>query len=393
MTGGLFDVAVVGAGIHGAGVAQAAAAAGHSVVLIEQYAGPARGTSSRSSKLIHGGLRYLEQAQFALVRECLEERALLLRLAPELVRLTPFHLPVYAAGDSVWRLRAGLTLYALLARCGPGARFSSVPRSRWHDLDGLETRNLRHLFRYFDAQTDDAALTRAVIASAEALGAEVHYQTALVAAQVDTRRAVLQCESPAGSRELAAGVLINAAGPWVAEVIAKVSPPQRPVPLSLVAGSHVLLPGRLTHGAYTLRARDARVFFALPAGSHVLVGTTELEFRGDPAGVAPTPMERAYLVDNFRSAFPGHPAAASEPLDSFAGLRVLPAQTGPANRRSRETILRSADGNNGRLLSIIGGKLTAYRATADKVLRRVGHLLPNRRRRADTRDLPLRPVD
>ena len=128
MTGGLFDVAVVGAGIHGAGVAQAAAAAGHSVVLIEQYAEPARGTSSRSSKLIHGGLRYLEQAQFALVRECLEERALLLRLAPELVRLTPFHLPVYAAGDSVWRLRAGLTLYALLARCGPGARFSSVPR-------------------------------------------------------------------------------------------------------------------------------------------------------------------------------------------------------------------------------------------------------------------------
>jgi len=165
------DIVVVGAGIQGAGVAQAAAAAGYSVLLLEQT-GIASGTSSRSSKLIHGGLRYLESGQFRLVRECLRERALLLRNAPSFVRLAPHYIPVYReTRRRPLLLRAGLSLYAVLGGLHPEVRFRQLPRSAWSDLDGLNQDGLQAVFRYFDAQTDDAALTRAVVSSAQSLGA------------------------------------------------------------------------------------------------------------------------------------------------------------------------------------------------------------------------------
>ena len=138
-----YDVVIIGAGIHGAGVAQAAAAHGHSVLLLEQHA-PAFGTSSRSSKLIHGGLRYLESGQLALVRECLRERELLSRLAPDLVRLVPFYIPVYRhTTRRPWQIRGGLSMYALLGGLGEHVRFTRVPRDQWTELDGLATRELQ----------------------------------------------------------------------------------------------------------------------------------------------------------------------------------------------------------------------------------------------------------
>ena len=161
-----YDVVIIGGGIHGVGVAQAAAAAGHRVLLLEKTA-LASATSSRSSKLIHGGLRYLESAQFGLVRGSLRERTLLLQLAPDLVRRLPFHIPVYAGTTRrPFTIRAGLSLYALLGNLAPDCRFASLPRTDWPDLDGLATDGLQAVFRYYDAQTDDAALTRAVMASA-----------------------------------------------------------------------------------------------------------------------------------------------------------------------------------------------------------------------------------
>ena len=168
-----YDVVVIGAGIHGAGIAQAAAAGGYTVLLLEQHA-PAFGTSSRSSKLIHGGLRYLETGQFALVRECLREREFLLKLAPDLVRLVPFYIPVYRhTTRRPWQIHTGLSLYALLGGLGEHVRFTRVPRTQWDELDGIATHDLQAVYRYFDAQTDDAALTRAVLYSAQTLGATV----------------------------------------------------------------------------------------------------------------------------------------------------------------------------------------------------------------------------
>lgn len=381
---------VVGAGIHGAGVAQAAAAAGYRVAVIEQYEGPARGTSSRSSKLIHGGLRYLEQGDFALVRECLAERALLLRLAPKLVRLTPFYLPVYRhTRRARLTVAAGLSLYALLGGFGPSCRFATVPRRSWPDLDGLARDDLLAVFRYYDAQTDDARLTAAVLESAKTLGAEVHFNTTLVAAQITSEEVRVQCQSPAGDADLVCRVLVNAAGPWTEQVLRRVTPSQKPLAATLVAGSHLLLPGRLLAGAYTLEAADRRVFFASPVERGILVGTTEIPYRGNPAAVAPTPAETAYLRENFCRYFPNHPAARAEAITSFAGLRVLPGGKGPANRRSRETRLVADNETAPRMLSIVGGKLTAYRATAERVLSRIAPSLPRAIRRADTRELKL----
>ena len=169
-----YDVIVVGGGIHGAGVLQAAAAAGYSALLIEKRA-LASGTSSRSSKLIHGGLRYLESGQFALVRENLHEREVHLRIAAELVELKPFFIPIYSdTRRRPWQLQIGLSLYALLGGFRPGTRFGQGAEARMAaSLDGLDTASLEAVIRYHDAQTDDAALTRAVVESARSLGGEL----------------------------------------------------------------------------------------------------------------------------------------------------------------------------------------------------------------------------
>src|SRR5580698_5317023 len=168
-----YDVIIIGGGIHGAGVLQAAVAAGHKALLIERQA-LAAGTSSRSSKLIHGGLRYLESGQFALVRESLRERAIHLRIAADLVALKPFYIPVYReTRRRPWQLKIGLWMYALLGGFDEATRFGSVAKFEWPQLDGLKTQDLDDVIRYHDAQTNDALLTRAVVKSALTLGAEL----------------------------------------------------------------------------------------------------------------------------------------------------------------------------------------------------------------------------
>lgn len=383
------DLLVVGAGIHGAGVAQAAAAAGYGVRLVECGDAPALGTSGRSSGLIHGGLRYLQNGQLRLVRECLRERALLLRLAPGLVRLTPFHLPVYAgARPGAWAVGAGLMAYGLLAAGGVGGGFRRLPRREWGTLDGLDSTGLRAVYRYRDAQTDDAALTGAVLASARALGAEVQFGTRLLEARVSAQGVLARCAGSAGEITIRARAVANAAGPWAHRLAQRFSPPLPLPAVRLVAGSHVLLPGRVQAGAYTLTAPDGRVVFVLPHAAGVLVGTTEVDFHGDPAGVVPGELEIEYLRSVFARAFPAHPAVGAAPLDCFAGVRVLPAG-GSAHGASRESVL--ASDSSGRVLTVLGGKLTAYRATAERVLARLAAVLPPRPARADTRRLPLPP--
>jgi glycerol-3-phosphate dehydrogenase len=384
----VYDLLVIGGGIHGAGVAQAAAAAGHGVAVLEQFDQLARGTSSRSSKLIHGGLRYLETGQFALVRECLRERELLLRNAPELVRLKPFYIPVYdRSRHKPLMLRAGLSLYALLGGLGPQVRFSTLPSPRWDTLDGLETQGLQRVFRYFDAQTDDAALTRAVMHSACTLGAELftgHRVEALA-----LHEGGIEVTATAGERPvtLRARVAVNAAGPWVGDVLARAEPVQQPLPFELVQGTHILVPHRVQAGIYYVEAADGRPVFIMPWRDAALIGTTETRYQGDPADPRPLQAETDYLLAAFRRHFPQAPDAV---LERFAGLRVLPAGGDP-NRRPRDTILQSDRTLSPRLVSLYGGKLTAYRATAERVLHALQ--LPERPHRAETRRLHLPPQE
>jgi glycerol-3-phosphate dehydrogenase len=385
------DVAIVGAGIHGAGIAQAAAAAGHSVLLLEQTA-PAAGSSSRSSKLIHGGLRYLETGQFHLVRESLHERTTLLRLAPQLVRLQRFHIPVYReTRRRPWQLRIGLSLYALLCGFGRGSRFGQVPRSEWHSLDGLETNHLKRVFYYHDAQTDDRALTEAVVRSAQQLGVRMLCPAQVHSAALDGDAVDVRFTWESSEQRCRARVLVNAAGPWADRMARTISPAIQVPALECVQGSHVILNSAAPKAVYYVESpRDGRAVFVMPWHGKLMVGTTETRFRGDPGTVAPTATEVHYLLGVLRHYFPRfRPNDACEVIGGFAGLRVLPGGAGHAFHRSRETLLVTDRPEHPRVLSVYGGKLTTWRAISARAMDQIADSLPKRRAVARTDQLPL----
>lgn len=387
-----YDVIIVGGGIHGAGVLQAAAAAGHGALLIEKGA-LASGTSSRSSKLIHGGLRYLESGQFSLVRESLRERAVHLRIAPELVELKPFFIPVYSdTRRRPWQLKIGLALYALLGGFSPGTSFGSIPKRDWPQLDGLDTRNLDAVIRYYDAQTDDAALTRAVVESARSLGGEVAMPATFLDAKLGDDGVDVAFDQDGARVVCHAQVLVNAAGPWATQVARAVTPAIYVPDVDLVQGTHIVLPTRVTAGIYYVESpADGRAVFIMPWKGGTLVGTTETPYQGEPDQVRPLPEEEEYLLAVVRRYFPAMAGVTRADIrERFAGLRVLPAASEKAFDRSRETIFTSDRDPHPRVVGIYGGKLTGWRAAAAQVLERIGPSLAAKPTRAATDELVLR---
>jgi len=387
-----YDVVIIGGGIHGAGVLQAAAAAGHKALLIERQA-LASGTSSRSSKLIHGGLRYLESGQFALVRESLRERAIHLRIAAELVELKPFFIPVYRdTRRRPWQLKIGLWIYALLGGFDAATRFGSVPKAQWPALDGLKSSDLDAVIRYHDAQTNDALLTRAVVKSALGLGAEIAMPAKFMRAELSEDGVNVKYTASSSSVEVKTRVLVNAAGPWASQV-ARAVDPAIPVPeVDLVQGTHIVIPHPVTAGIYYVESpSDGRAVFVMPWAGATLIGTTETPYHGDPDQVHPLPEEEEYLLAVVRHYFPALSALTrSDITERFAGLRVLPAATQAAFDRSRETIFTTDRDARPRVLSIYGGKLTGWRAASAHVMQRISPSLPAASRKAQTDLLILR---
>ncbi|NOZ52535.1 MAG: glycerol-3-phosphate dehydrogenase/oxidase [Gammaproteobacteria bacterium] len=383
-----YDIVIIGAGIHGVGVAQAAAAQGYSVLVLEQSA-IAAGTSSKSSKLIHGGLRYLETAQFSLVKECLRERALLLNLAPELVKLVPFYIPIYKhTRRGPWKIRAGLMLYQFLANNSPSSRFQVLDKSEWPALDGLQQKDLLSVFRYHDAQTDDVLLSKAVMSSAETLGAQLCVPARFTQGTIHKTHCDVHFEYENTSVQCVAKVIVNAAGPWVSEVQKKISPQRFNLNIELVQGTHVLIEGQLNQGIYYLEApHDQRAVFVMPWHQKILIGTTENVYYGNPAEVKPLADEIEYLLQTYHRYFPQ--TQKPDAISAFAGLRVLPMSEGSPFKRKREVQLLLDNEDKPKLLSIVGGKLTAYRATAERVMHRLKPSLPPSLARGDTHLLPL----
>lgn len=381
-----FDVAVIGGGIQGAGVAQAASAAGYRTLLVERGEWAAA-TSRASSKLVHGGLRYLESGQLHLVYHSLQERQQLFRNAPGLVEAVPFYIPIYRnTRRRPWQIRAGLSLYALLAGLQPQARFRSVPRAEWPTLGGLRQQDLQAVFQYWDGQTDDAALTRAVAHSAAELGAHCEQHCELLTA-VQRGDGGYQLQLRSGTREWACSArsLVNATGPWVNELLQRCTPnpPQRA--LSLVKGTHIVLPPMGLPGIFYLEApSDGRAVFVMPWQGATLVGTTEVEV--DTPAATPSQREIDYLLDTVRHYLPAQPLEIS---GSFAGVRVLPAGSGRAFSRARESVIAQFDAGHAPLISIYGGKLTTYRYTAAEVVAQLRKKLGARTVIADTRELAL----
>lgn len=384
-----YDLAIIGAGIQGAGVAQAASAAGYRVIVLEQFDSPAQGTSSRSSKLIHGGLRYLETGQFSLVRECLRERALLLKNAPQLVKLVPFYIPVYNNSQrSALKIAAGLSIYSLLSL----KPFHIIPKRKWSTLDGIKQRGLKAVFKYYDAQTDDAALTRAVLKSAESMGTEICFNCSFESAEIHDDSCTLYYNKEDEQQTINCSAIVNASGSWVQEITERV-PGIEPQPdIELVQGTHIEVPGNLKQGIYYLEApQDQRAVFVMPWKDHLMIGTTETLYQGDPAKVTPLESEIEYLLEVYNHYF-DNKLITKDVINAFAGLRVLPKNKADPFSRSRDTLIIGNKGAKSRFWTLYGGKLTAYRATAEQAMKKLSPILPIPRSPIDTRTLNLTTI-
>lgn len=357
-----YDVIVIGAGIQGAGVAQAAALQGWSVLVLEQFSGPAQGTSSKSSKLIHGGLRYLETAQFGLVKECLQEKEILQKIAPTLVKPTKFIIPVYKSSkrSSIW-ISLGLWVYGFLGGVAP----SKISSRLWEQNTALNTSGLKAMFSYEDAQTDDAALTQAVLRSAVEEEAEIRYSSEVK--RIDKTEEGFRVATANGVFDGSA--LVNAAGPWVNSIATRCTFGAPMIDVDLVQGTHIVLDTpAFDHCYYFESPDDGRAVFVLPWKGKVMVGTTEKMFEGEPAQCQPSAAEVDYLKNVFDFYFPSLAGASVQ--ESFAGLRVLPKEEGSATKRARDTRIIYDDkvaAMKG-YYAVYGGKLTGYRATAEKVI-------------------------
>ncbi|MBN8281533.1 MAG: glycerol-3-phosphate dehydrogenase, partial [Gammaproteobacteria bacterium] len=392
-----FDLIVVGGGINGAGIARDAALRGLRTCLIEQ-GDLCNGTTRWSSRLIHGGLRYLEFGELGLVHESLQERENLLRNAPHLVRPLPLLIPVYEdARRGMNTVDFGLYVYDVLSigRSVPGHRRLSRDEAL-AEMPGIRAEGLTGAVVYFDAQvTHVERLVVENALSAAAAGASIETWTAVDKVLLEKNHVtgveVRNVRTGARSTRHATAV-VNAAGPWVDRILAAAG---RPLPrfLGPTKGTHIVVrpfPG-ITHTACYAEARsDGRPFFIIPWNGLVLIGTTDTRTDEDPARLRPTAAEVDYLLTETRNTFPACGLDRDAVLYAYCGLRPLPRQgireTASITRRHQiRQHGRSARG----LTSVIGGKITTYRHLAEEVVDRVVPKLPVTARGCTTADTPL----
>ncbi|MFG6178103.1 glycerol-3-phosphate dehydrogenase [Halomonas sp. THAF12] len=376
----LYDLLIIGAGINGAGFARDAAGRGLSVALCEKD-DLAQGTSSRSGKLIHGGLRYLEYYEFRLVREALKERSVMLKKAPHIIWPMRFVLPHSPEQRPAWLVRAGLFLYDHL-----GGKDDLLPGSRGLDLrrcpEGEAIKDAYPKgFEYADCWVDDARLVILNALDAARLGADVYTRAACTRA---TRRAdrweVELTDTDSGEvRSLAARAVINAAGPWVDQVLKGAFEQGGKDRVKLVKGSHIVLPKRYaTANSYLLQNDDKRVIFVNPyEGDKLLVGTTDIVYEGDPDRVAIDQGEVDYLLGVVNRYF-ATPYTRDDVLTSFSGIRPLfdDAQDNPSAVTRDYVFDVSDDAGKAPLLSVFGGKITTYRKLAEHGLEKLASYFP-----------------
>lgn len=364
----IFDLAVIGGGINGAGIARDAAGRGLKVLLLEQ-GDLAGATSSASTKLIHGGLRYLEHYAFRLVREALNEREVLLLAAPHLVRPMRFVLPHHAGLRPWWTIRAGLFLYDHL-----GGR-TLLPPTRTLDLsrDPALKPAFRWGFEYSDCWVDDARLVVLTARDAALRGADIRTRTRCIAARPTGDLWSLSLE---GGRQAHARVLANAVGPWVSQVLSGVLAQNTPSRVRMVKGSHIVT-RRLFAGekAYIFQNEDGRVCFAIPYQTDfTLIGTTDEDYQGDPAAVAPSAAEEAYLLHAV-SEYLRLPVTQADIVWRFAGVRPLRDDgASKAQEATRDYVLERS--GTPPVLSVFGGKITTFRRLAEEAVDRLASHFP-----------------
>lgn len=374
MTREIYDLLVIGGGINGASIARDAAGRGLSVLLCEM-GDLAGATSSASSKLIHGGIRYLEHYAFRLVAESLGERRVLLRNAPHIIRPMEFVLPHVPGLRPAWMIRIGLWLYDRL-----GGRHEPLARSRGVPLAGSVygaalKPDLTKGFVYSDCWVDDARFVVLTAVDAAKRGAEIHTRTRCVSARRDGGlwRAVLDAEP--GRREIAARALVNAAGPWVEQVIRQVAGANAPAHARLVKGSHIVVP-RIHDGAHAmlLQNGDGRVIFIIPyEGEFSLIGTTDVPCEHGPQAVVISDEEIGYLCAAVNR-YLVRPISRADVAWSYAGVRPLydDGESDPSAVTRDYVLTLDAAGGGAPLLSVFGGKITTARRLAEHALEKLG---------------------
>ncbi len=370
---GPFDLLVIGGGINGAGIARDAALRGLSVALVERD-DFASGTSSRSSRLIHGGVRYLEHAFLHLVFEASRERRTLLRIAPDLVHPLQFTWPIYN-GSRIprWKLGAGLWLYDLLALFRNVGRHKRLGRNGIVAIEPLVAREqLLGGATYWDAATDDARLTLANIVDASRAGATVLNYAAVTELRFEgavVSGALVHDRVNGSTVEIKARAIMNATGPWTDTIRTLENPAERPAVLG-TKGVHISVPADRVgnQGALIFLApQDGREMFVLPAGSQTIIGTTDTPTKEHPDQVRASSADVHYLIDAVNHYFPQAKLAMDDVIAAWAGIRPLIASGNGGNpaTASREDEVVVGPGG---VISVSGGKLTTYRSMSERIV-------------------------
>lgn len=377
MTVETFDLAIIGGGVNGTGIARDAAGRGASVVLFEQH-DLASATSSASTKLIHGGLRYLEYYEFRLVREALAEREVVWGIAPHIVWPLRFVLPHHAGLRPSWLLRLGLFLYDTIGgrKLLPATRTLDLAR----DPAGQPLKpEFARAFEYSDCWVEDARLVVLNAKDAAERGASIRTRTRVLSATRENGLWRVETQAATGERLTThARVLVNAAGPWVAEVANATLGSNSPAAVRLVQGSHIVV-RKLFEGeqCYIFQNADNRIIFAIPyERDFTLIGTTDKDFQGDPTNVQASPDEIRYLCEAASEYFKA-PVAVNDVVWTYSGVRPLYDDGASKAQEATRDYVLTLDAPQGSppLLSVFGGKITTFRRLAEAALAKLeGHL-------------------
>lgn len=361
----IVDILVIGGGINGCGIAHDAASRGLNVMLCEMN-DLASATSSASSKLIHGGLRYLEHYEFRLVKEALAEREVLLKNAPHIMWPLTFVLPHRPHLRPAWMIRAGLFLYDNLSKRQTLAGSKGIKFGPNSDLKPY----IKKGFNYSDGWVDDARLTVLNALAAKELGADIRTQTKVVGLERQDKNWLVTIEDQTTHSQstVQAKLVVNAAGPWVEKTLAKISDFKSEHKIRLVKGSHVIVP-RFTNtdDAYILQNEDQRIVFVLPYEDDFnLVGTTDVDYQGDPKSVAISQDEIDYLIEVTNEHF-NHQISQNDIKHTYSGVRpLLDDESSNAQQVTRDyTFKLNTDGSGSPLLTVYGGKITTYRKLSE----------------------------
>lgn len=373
----MYDIVIIGGGVNGCGIARDAAGRGLKVLLVEK-SDLASGTSSASTKLVHGGLRYLEHYEFKLVHDALAEREVLLSMAPHIIWPLRFILPHHKALRPAWLIRLGLFMYDHLGgrKILPGSRsvkLKDVPAGK--PLKDSFT----HAFEYSDCWVDDARLVVLNAMDAKGRGADIRTRTEAVTARAGEGKWTLDLEDKTSGKRTSASarILVNAAGPWVDDVLNRKAGMNGKPRIRLVKGSHIVVPKIFSHDrAYIFQNDDKRIVFAIPyERDFTLIGTTDVDYAGDPGQVKIDQQEIDYLC-KLASAYFKETVAPQSVVWTYSGVRPLMDDGATAAQEAtRDYVLELDEKLGAPLLNIFGGKITTYRRLSEDAIAKLDGLL------------------